>query len=184
MIRKKLYLAVLLCCLFLTSCNEVNIIKNDWTENKVYKWEDYFNSNESPSDEDFYLNLRLSEFPDITFEWTTFSITAKENEKVLISGMPVMSAYFTDLNDDGYPELCSTVYSGSGIVDMHIEIYDIKNDKKYGYIDRMKYDYKLTMENDILFVEKRPYMSLECERLTLDSNDLKTFEEDKKNIPH
>ena len=78
--RKYIFFAVLLSCLLLVSCSKENIIKNDWAKNEVYKWEDYFDSDEFPSGEDFYMNLRLSDFPDITFEWTRNSITAKKNE--------------------------------------------------------------------------------------------------------
>lgn len=154
--RKSIIIITLLSCLFLISCSKENMIKNDWEQNKVYKWGDYFNSKEHPGGEDFYLNMTLDKFPDITFEWKDYSITSTENgnKKGLISGMPIMNAYFTDLNDDGYPELCTSVYFGSGIIDMHIEVYDIKNDKSYTLCERMEYDYRLIMENDELLAKK------------------------------
>lgn len=152
-------------CLFLTSCSQSKEIQNDWEQNKVYKWNDYYKSAEYP-DEDFESELMLEDFPDVMFKWTEFSVTAIENgnEKGLISGMPVFSVYFTDLTNDGFPEICSTVMFGSGICDTHIEVFDYKNDKKYGLCERMAYDYNLIMKDDELLAEKRPYFYYEDDR--------------------
>lgn len=79
------------------------------------------------------------------------------SEKELVSGMPVLSVYFTDLTDDGFPEICSTVMLGSGICDVHIEVCDYKNDRRYILIERMQYDYNLIMKDNELLAEKRPY---------------------------
>lgn len=145
-------------CLILTSCSQSKKIQNNWEQNKVYKWNDYCKSDEYPN-EDFESELMLEDFPDVTFKWTEFSVTAIENgnEKGLISGMPVLSVYFTDLTNDGFPEICSTVMCGSGICDVHIEVFDYKNDKKYTLWERMSYDYNLIMKDDELLAEKRPY---------------------------
>ncbi len=144
--------------LLFTSCSQNKEIQNNWEKNKVYKWNDYYKSDGFP-DEDFEEELKLEDFPDVTFKWTQFSVTATENgnEKGLISGMPVLSVYFTDLTDDGFPEICSTVMFGSGICDVHIEVSDYKNNKKYALCERMSYDYNLIMKDNELLAEKRPY---------------------------
>ncbi len=166
-------------CLILTSCSQNKKVHGDWEQNKVYKWNDYYKSNECFS-VDFESELMLDVFPDVKFKWTRLSVTAEENgiEKGLISGMPVLNVYFTDLTNDGFPEICSTVNFGSGIIDSHIEVYDLKNDKKYTLWERMEYDYNLIMENDELLVEKRPYIcnedySAETGKLIMEDDMLK-----------
>lgn len=137
--------------LLLTSCSQTKEIQNDW-KNEVYEWDAY-------PEEDSEEEITISNFPDVTFKWTLGKITATENgnEKELIWGMPVMNVYFTDLTNDGFPEICSTVMVGSGICDMHIEVYDYKNDKQYVLAERMLYDYNLIVKDNELLAEKRPY---------------------------
>lgn len=156
--KHKVSYLLIISCLVLTSCNQIKEIQNDWEQNKVYRWNDYYKSDEFP-DEDFEEELSLEDFPDVTFKWTQGSVTAIENgnEKGLIAGMPVFSVYFTDLTNDGFPEICSTVMLGSGICDTHIEVFDYKNDKNYMLCERMSYDYNLIMKDNELLVEKRPY---------------------------
>ena len=50
-----------------------------------------------------------------------------------------------------------TVSFGSGIVDEHIIVYDLRNEKEYTLWERMEYDYVLFMENGELFVRKNDY---------------------------
>ncbi|MBQ8434511.1 MAG: hypothetical protein IJX24_00650 [Oscillospiraceae bacterium] len=167
---------ILLCSILLCSCGNSsnNIVDNDWEKNKVYKWDNF-----SLPDDKEGVTLELADFPDVTFNWTSLAITAEEkgSEKVLAEGMPVINAYFTDLTGDGFPELCSTVAFGSGIIDEHVVVYDYKNDMQYMLWDRMKYDYNLIMENGELLVEKRSYGVYEeniCEtgRLVIADNQL------------
>lgn len=165
--------------LLLTSCSQTKEIQNNWEQNKVYKWNDYYKSDKLP-DEDFAEELKLEDFPDVTFKLTKGSVTAIENgnEKGLILGMPVVSVYFTDLTNDGFPEICSTIRFGSGIIDTHIEVFDYKNDKKYVLSERMSYDYNLIMKDNELLVEKRPYGyygddNVETGRLIIEDDILK-----------
>lgn len=178
--KKKIIILSLVCCLIFVSCNNKNVVKNDWKQDNVYKWEDFYDSGEYPGGEDFYRELKLEEFPDITLIWSNMSIMAEENgiKKSLLWGMPIMNAYFTDLNNDEYPEICASVYFGSGIIDEHIEVYDLKNDKGYTLCERMQYDYRAVMKNDELLVEKRPFMTEktgDCEigRLVIENDELK-----------
>jgi len=105
------------------------------------------------------------EFPDTVFRLTSEEITAEVNGEstLLISGMPIWNAYFTDLNKDGYPEICATVSWGSGIVDCHVVVYDYKNGTSSTLWERMKFDYTLSLENGLLFCSKSPYGTSDAE---------------------
>lgn len=133
--------------------NAERVPGQNWDQNKVYQWGEY------PFEEDFELKLELAEFPDTVFIWRENTIYAYENgqERGLVEGMPLLNAYFTDLNGDGYPELCTTVAFGSGIVDEHIIVYDYHNDKAYTLWDRMEFDYILFSEDGELYVMKLSY---------------------------
>ncbi len=157
--NKKILILSLMCSFVFISCSNQKEINKDRKQNKVYKWEDYYNSEEYPGGEDFYREITLKEFPDTTLVWSDMSIMAEENgiKKGLFFGMPIMNVYFTDLNNDEYPEICASVCFGSGIIDEHIEVYDLKNDKKYTLCERMRYDYRAVMKDDELLIEKRPY---------------------------
>ena len=123
----------------------------------VYEWYDSFkNKGQSNQDE---RTISVPEFPDTFFLWKNYTIYAVENgeESPLVSGMPIFSAYFTDLNGDGYPELCASVAFGSGIIDSHISVYDIHNQAEYYLWDRMVYDYTLEKADGQLIVHKQPY---------------------------
>lgn len=179
---RKFYI-ILSCIFLLCSCDNSsnNIVNNDWKKNKVYKWDNFSDNYSGMPDDEDGITLELTEFPDVTFNWTSGSIKAEENgdKKLLVSGMPVINAYFTDLTGDGFPELCSTVAFGSGIVDEHIVVYDYKNDIQYMLWDRMKYDYNLILENGELLVEKRSFGVYEeniCETGRLIIDDELRFE--------
>lgn len=155
---KKIFYLLIVSCLILTSCSQNKEIQNNWEKNKLYKLSDFGKNDEFP-DEDFELKLTLEDFPDVYFNWTKGSITVTEdgNENLLISGMPVLDVCFADLTNDGFPEICSTVMLGSGICEIHIEVVDYKNNKRYILGEAMSYDYNLIMENNELLAEKRPY---------------------------
>lgn len=137
-----------------------DIVNVDWENNKVYKWQDYYKYAESPFGEDFEIQLKLADFPDTVFIWRTFSISDYTNgeERVLVNGMPVVNAFFTDLNSDGFPELCTSVCFGNGICDEHIVVYDYHNEIEHTIWDRMNFDYFLYLENDELYVRELPYV--------------------------
>jgi len=63
-----------------------------------------------------------------------------------------------DVNNDGYPELCSTAATGSGIVTTFIVVYDVHNDQGYILNDRQTYDYQIKgNSDDLLVVERRGF---------------------------
>ena len=134
------------------------IVQVDWQTQRVYQWQDYYRK-DYPFGEDFELHLALADFPDTEFIWRDMSIYAAENgeECALLGGMPLWNAFFTDLNGDGYPELCSTVSFGSGIIDDHIIVYDHHNQTHHTLNARFSFDYSLYLEDDVLYVRKVPY---------------------------
>lgn len=109
-------------------------------------------------------SVTVPAFPGVTFRWKDEnwgdSILAEENGETrkLFSGMPVWNVFFADVTGDGKPELCASVYFGSGIVDEHIVVYDYVNKQSYVLLDRMQFDYHLYTADGRLFVGKTPYM--------------------------
>jgi hypothetical protein len=118
------------------------------------KWLDYFGTDEMPLNGS--KELTLTEFPGVTFTWTSEKVTAGEEE--LFRGMPVWNVYLTDLTNDGKPELCATVSLGSGIIDNRVIVFDYVTGKEYLLSDRMYYDYFLTLENGKLMVTQTNYL--------------------------
>ncbi len=116
------------------------------------KWLDYYYDEQMPWDGGE--EITLPEFPDVTFKWTSGTVTAITGgkERELFMGMPVWSVYFADINGDALPEICATVSFGSGMVDDRVIVYDIANDTGYFLNDRGYYDYTLSLENGRLLV--------------------------------
>lgn len=151
-------LIISLCCL-VASCDKNKQVQESFDNSRVYRWADYSGADEFPFGDDFELKIKLDVFPDTEFIWRQYSISAYTDgkENVLVQGMPVLNAFFTDLNDDGFPELCSSVMCGSGMCDKHIIVCDYHNGQNYCLWDRGVYDYILFSENDELYVKKSPY---------------------------
>ena len=126
---------------------------------EVWCWNNFMESNVSMHD--YYEKIIISAFPDIVFTWNGMNesgiMLERNGEKIItLGGMPLWSAFFTDLNGDGYPEICSSLSIGSGIIDTRVGVYDIKNDRHYELEGRMdEIDYILYMENGELFVNKQ-----------------------------
>ena len=126
----------------------------------------------------------IDQFPRVTFRCTTGDISV--GEKKLIQGMPIWSAYLSDLNGDGYPEICTEISLGSGIIDNRIIVYDYANDVSYTLERRMMFDYHLLRnESDgQLYAEKRSYFSgalLHSGRLILRDGSLQILGEPSPN---
>jgi hypothetical protein len=120
---------------------------------ETQKWLDFLNGEEMPWGKS--RELSLPEFPDVKFTWTPDKITAGDRD--LIFGMPVWNVYLADLTNDGKPEICTTVSFGSGIVDTRVVVCDYVNDKEYALVDRMYYDYYLSMQDGKLMVTQTDY---------------------------
>lgn len=111
------------------------------------KWFDYL-ENPEEMNWDGRLEIALPEYPGVTFRWYPEKMEAvTENEITpLYTGMPIWNTYFCDLTGDGLPELCSTITSGSGIIDSRVIVYDYANGASYTLEDRGKYDYSLRLD--------------------------------------
>lgn len=125
------------------------------------KWIDYLNEDETLWDE--AREIKLDEFPGVTFRWNSGTLAAIVDGETtaLYGGMPIWSVYFCDLTGDGKPELCSTISLGSGMTDDRILIYDFANGTSYEKSDRGQFDYRLNLKNGRLIVEKRGCMQEE-----------------------
>ena len=130
----------------------------------VTKWFDYL---DNPSEMERGLTTELPDYPGVTFQYTVNQIIASKpfdnseltGNVILIGGMPIWNAYFTDLTGDGYPDICATYTYGSGIIDSRIVICDYVNGASYELSDRGYHDFTLWQnDNDgQLYVNKRVY---------------------------
>ena len=152
------------------------------------KWFDYTTA---PSEMDWEGELTITHtaFPDVTFRYTPAKITAQqagaEAPVPLITGMPIWSAYFCDLNGDGLPELCATLSMGSGVIDTRIVVCDYANGRTYELEDRMKFDYALRFDPDtaLLYVDRTPYEGREPDQsgLLMLEDSVLTYENQSPN---
>ena len=132
--------------------------------NSVIKWFDY-TENPSAMDDESTINLPI--YPDVTFSYNQAQIIASKNfdtseltdHTILITGMPIWNAYFTDLTGDDYPEICATYTFGSGIIDSRIIIYDYAKGASYELSDRGYFDFTLRLNeaDGYLYVDKTKY---------------------------
>ena len=134
------------------------------TDGTVTKWFDYL---ESPSKMNGELSVEIPEYPGVTFKYTKAQIIASKpfndsdlsGHTILISGMPIWNAYFTDLTGDGFPEICATYTYGSGIIDSRIVVCDYANGASYELSDRGNFDFTLRYNeaDGYLYVDKTKY---------------------------
>ena len=148
--------------------------------NSVIKWFDY-TENPSAMDDESTINLPI--YPDVTFSYKQAQIIASKNfdtseltdHTILITGMPIWNAYFTDLTGDDYPEICATYTFGSGIIDSRIIIYDYAKGASYELSDRGYFDFNLRFNeaDGYLYVDKTKYNTdelVETGRLVFKNN--------------
>ena len=148
--------------------------------NSVIKWFDY-TENPSAMDDESTINLPI--YPDVTFSYNQAQIIASKNfdtseltdHTILITGMPIWNAYFTDLTGDDYPEICATYTFGSGIIDSRIIIYDYAKGASYELSDRGYFDFTLRLNeaDGYLYVDKTKYNTdelVETGRLVFKNN--------------
>lgn len=148
--------------------------------NSVLKWFDY---TENPSSMDDEATIKLPIYQDITFSYNQEQIIASRpfddskhtGHTILITGMPIWNAYFTDLTGDDYPEICATYSYGSGIIDNRVVIYDYVNGASYELSDRGYHDFTLRQDDQDgrLYVDKKLYNSdelVETGRLVFKDN--------------
>ena len=148
--------------------------------NSVIKWFDY-TENPSAMDDESTINLPI--YPDVTFSYNqaqiiaskTFDTSELTDHTILITGMPIWNAYFTDLTGDDYPEICATYTFGSGIIDSRIIIYDYAKGASYELSDRGYFDFNLRFNeaDGYLYVDKTKYNTdelVETGRLVFKNN--------------
>ena len=148
--------------------------------NSVIKWFDY-TENPSAMDDESTINLPI--YPDVTFSYNQAQIIASKNfdtseltdHTILITGMPIWNAYFTDLTGDDYPEICATYTFGFGIIDSRIIIYDYAKGSSYELSDRGYFDFTLRLNeaDGYLYVDKTKYNTdelVETGRLVFKNN--------------
>lgn len=143
---------------------ELNAFLSKFCPHTIVKWFDYTDNPSAMEDE---LTIELPEYPGVTFTYNRAQITASKpfdnseltGHVIMISGMPIWNAYFTDLTGDGYPDICATYSYGSGIIDTRIVIHDYANGASYELSDRGYHDFYLRLNEDDggLYVEKRVY---------------------------
>ena len=131
---------------------------NILSKSSATKWFDALHGDEMVWDG--MREINLDEFPGVTFRWFSEKLEAvTEKETItLYTGMPIWSVYFCDLNDDGKPEICSSISFGSGIIDNRVIVADYANKGVYELSDRGYFDYVLTCQDGQLWAEKRAYM--------------------------
>ncbi|MBE6552463.1 MAG: hypothetical protein E7665_10080 [Ruminococcaceae bacterium] len=160
-------LAVLICVTvsicFLTDPERTDHIENNGTvissgSKNTIKWFDRFIDGDNAIGEKGY-ETTLSEFPDKKIFCTFDKIWYEDarNGHVFDTGSAIMNVYFSDLNDDGFNEICVTSMYGSGIVDCRVSVFDLKNENSYTLVERGIYDYILTVKDNVLCVSKSKY---------------------------
>lgn len=127
-------------------------------DNAAIKW---FDRSHDGDEDDWSLpqQITIDAYPDTVFECnyvTVQAVTAQASAE-LLHGMPIDSVYFSDLNGDGAPEICATVFFGSGMIDSRIRVYDYRSGASYELEERGDYDYSLNLRNGELIAEKRKY---------------------------
>ena len=148
--------------------------------NSVIEWFDY---TENPSAMDDESTIKLPIYPDVTLSYNQTQIIASKpfdtseltSQTILIAGMPIWNAYFTDLTGDGFPEICATYTWGSGIIDSRIVVCDYVNGASYELSDRGNFDFTLRQDEQDgrLYVDKTKYNSnelVETGRLVFKNN--------------
>ncbi|MCQ2313543.1 MAG: hypothetical protein MJZ84_08930 [Paludibacteraceae bacterium] len=109
-------------------------------------------SNEETSDTNYETSAK-TETPDIYG-----SLYDYIDENVTLMGTVVAPPVECDINKDGYPELCTTVVTGSGTVSSLIVVYDVYNDQGYMLNDRTVYDYRILGNTaDVIAIERTIY---------------------------
>ena len=124
---------------------------------EVYKWFE-------PGDRNIK-NIIIASMGDHRFVYDDGSIYRQrvpgdaENTFPIVKAWSTMAynAYFADLNADGYPELCISVNTGSGVSMDMVYVYDIRNDHIYYYDERGTFDFSLTAASNRLYLLRREY---------------------------
>ena len=118
---------------------------------QCYAW---FDSIHHPVSGAFYSELAAPQ--NLRFRGENDGVAViRDGETVfVVPGMPLINAYFADLNNDGMNELCVTWGFGSGMYSQGITVYDIRNNLQYTLHERCDYDYTLDGADGRLTVKR------------------------------
>lgn len=85
-----------------------------------------------------------------------YGVAVIKDGKVLevLNGMPTKSIFLADLDNDGYYEVYTNAYYGSGIVSLEIRGYNIASDMEYSLSMRMEKDLELFVKDRVLQVKE------------------------------
>ncbi len=113
-------------------------------------------------------SITLPEYPGlhISARGATVSIYDAGGQTDVIIGTPFDNIYLCDVTGDGKRDICATVSYGSGMVDLHIEVYDIAKGQRTAIWDRGETDYRLQVKDFQLWVQSKPYVPGEQENFT------------------
>ncbi len=106
-------------------------------------------------------NITIKQYPDYVFSWNgmkrNIEIYNKKTREKFGSVATMWAAYFTDINGDGYPELCTTHDWGlnSRIV-WQVNVWDIHNGRVYSWYDEEENSLQLFEEDGELLISKYP----------------------------
>lgn len=121
-------------------------------QRSCFKWFDTFHDYRTSSS--FFSELSVSQ--DLLFRCENDAVSVIKDGKIIwsIDGMPLINAYFADLNGDGTNELCVTWGFGSGIYSEGVTVYDINHNIRYVLNERGKYNYTLFENQGRLLVKR------------------------------
>ena len=107
-------------------------------------------------------NITIKQYPDYVFSWNgmkrTIEIYSKKSGNKFGSVATMGQAFFADINEDGYPELCTTHDWGlnSRIIGQ-ADVWDIHNERVYNWYDSDEdYTLQLFEEDGELLISKYP----------------------------
>lgn len=124
--------------------------------NGVWCWYDSTAYSGNPRDKTDCITIK--QFPDLVFDFHgknhTIAVYNTNGTQYGVAGAR-FNVYFTDINGDGYPELCSTNDWGlNSMIVIEAGVWDIHNNKHYSIASPDEYNYYLYEENGELFVNK------------------------------
>lgn len=90
---------------------------------------------------------------ELDYAWLNGIAVISEGEVIgVLPGMPTISVYLADINDDFKYEVCTNALFGSGFIDMRIHVLDTQNLEQYELSKRFEYDLVLGIDDKALVV--------------------------------
>ena len=113
-------------------------------------------------------NVEPVETSSLGFYPTAFEVVPEDvraefsqyvNDNLSLMSTLMFNSCMADVTGDGYDDICSSFYTGSGIVSALIIVYDVQEKQGYKLDDRMVYDYMIEgVEDGKLLVKRTKYM--------------------------